>query len=175
MSQTRGSLQGERFVGIGAGDMDRITAQLVALAKQLGPKNEAILQANAVAARYFARGMRRAVKDSHPKYVRVRSANRKPLNVKRGTLRRSVMAWRVDERYNTFWAGPRVGRKVPPTRDGWFANIVEGDDQFIEGTNRNKDVFTDTIRQLQPTTQRWLVKKYQREVERVAAQISKMP
>ena len=34
---------------------------------------------------------------------------------------------------------------MAPDSDAWFANIVEGDDQFVKGNNRNKGAFEKSI------------------------------
>ena len=49
-------------------------------------------------------------------------------------------------------------------RDGWFANIVEGDDQFIKGSNRNKDVFFKSITAAAPKAFDKMREQYRKEI-----------
>jgi len=81
-----------------------------------------------------------------------------------GTLRRSVKVWLINNQQNAYWVGPRVGRRAPVNRDGWFANIVEGDDQFIKGSNRNKDVFFKSITAAAPKAFEKMRQQYRKEI-----------
>jgi len=83
-------------------------------------------------ARMFVRHIRAQIKPS-PVTARVRrkKAGGPGYDIEPGTMRRSVWHFKLDDRYNTYFAGPRVGRKVPWRKDGWFANIVEGGDMYF--------------------------------------------
>tara|TARA_R100001509_G_scaffold88513_1_gene50499 strand:- start:554 stop:1069 length:516 start_codon:yes stop_codon:yes gene_type:complete len=81
-----------------------------------------------------------------------------------GTLRRSVKVWLISNQQNAYWVGPRVGRRAPVNRDGWFANIVEGGDQFIKGSNRNKDVFFKSITAAAPKAFDKMRQQYRKEI-----------
>lgn len=83
-------------------------------------------------ARMFVRHIRSQIKPS-PVVARVRrkKAGGPGYDIEPGTMRRSVWMFKMDDRYNTWFAGPRVGRKVPWRKDGWFANIVEGGDMMF--------------------------------------------
>ena len=79
--------------------------------------------------------------------IRVRRG-KKPgasIDIRPGTLRRSIRVWKINKQFSTFWVGPRVGKRMAPDSDAWFANIVEGDDQFVKGNNRNKGAFEKSI------------------------------
>lgn len=134
-----------------------------------------IMRAHELVAEKFAAAMKRAVTDSHPKYIRVRRSSSTPWDVKRGTYRRSIAAFKPEEERlpHTIWAGPRVGRKVPPTKDAWFANIVEMDRQFIEGHNRNAGVITEVMAAKRPAAQKYLYKSYERAVAKHVADLQR--
>jgi hypothetical protein len=100
--------------------------------------------------------------------IRVRRTNQKPFDILPGTLRRSVKVWLIDKQKSTYWVGPRVGRKVSEDSDGWFANIVEGDDQYIKGNNRNKGVFGRSIANKRGEAFEKMRKKYKFQIDKVA-------
>ena len=89
-------------------------------------------------------------------------------NIKAGTLRRSIKVWLIDKQKSTYWVGPRVGRKAPKDADAWFANIVEGDDQFIKGNNRNKGVFARSIANKRGEALTKMRKKYEFQIRKAA-------
>jgi hypothetical protein len=100
--------------------------------------------------------------------IRVRRTNQKPKDVKAGTLRRSIKVWLIDKQKSTYWVGPRVGRKVREDEDAWYANIVEGDDQFIKGNNRNKGVFARSIAAKRGEALTKMRKKYEFQIRKAA-------
>lgn len=70
-----------------------------------------------------------------------------------GTLRRSLGTWSSGRNSNVVLAGPRsrmMGKRVSPSADGWFANIVEEGalpDAFGGNrTNKFTGVFEDTLK-----------------------------
>jgi hypothetical protein len=85
-----------------------------------------------------------------------------------GTLRRSIKVWLINKYTNTYWVGPKVGRKQPPRTDGWFANIVEGGDQQFGNSNRNTDVFYNSIVAAAPKALERMKKQYLKEIKRKA-------
>ena len=100
--------------------------------------------------------------------IRIRRGKKAKLDIKPGTLRRSIKVWLIDNQHSTVWVGPRVGRRAPKDADAWFANIVEGDDQFIKGNNRNKGVFFKSISQAAPKAYQLMKKKYDFQIRKVA-------
>ena len=100
--------------------------------------------------------------------IRIRRGKKAKLDIKAGTLRRSIKVWLIDNQHSTVWVGPRVGRRAPKDADAWFANIVEGDDQFIKGNNRNKGVFFKSISQAAPKAYQLMKKKYDFQIRKVA-------
>ena len=98
--------------------------------------------------------------------IRVRRGKQRPVDIEPGTLRRSVRVWQIDKRYSTFWAGPRVGKRMPPDSDGWFANIVEGDDQFVKGNNRNKGAFSKSISATRQAALASMKKSYSKAIDK---------
>jgi len=90
-----------------------------------------------------------------------------PLDIPIGTLRRSIRVWLIDKQQTSYWVGPRVGRRMPVDRDGWFANIVEGGDQKF-GQGRNKGVFYDSITTAAPRAYELMKRKYQNQINKAA-------
>jgi hypothetical protein len=105
--------------------------------------------------------------------IRIRRGKKAKVDIKPGTLRRSIKVWLIDKQHSTYWVGPRVGRRAPKDADAWFANIVEGDDQFIEGNNRNKGVFFKSISQAAPKAYQLMRKKYEFQINKVARKKNK--
>jgi hypothetical protein len=87
--------------------------------------------------------MRAEVRDS-PVVVKVRRSGRdggKPgpsYDIEPGTLKRSVIAWKIRGE-TSMWVGPRATGRLD-RKDGWFAGIVEGGDQRF-GAGPNKGAF----------------------------------
>ena len=100
--------------------------------------------------------------------IRIRRGGKGGFDIKPGTLYRSVKVWQIDKQHSTFWVGPRVGRRAPKDADGWFANIVEGDDQYIKGNNRNKGVFGRSIANKRGEAFEQMRKKYKFQIDKVA-------
>jgi hypothetical protein len=123
-----------------------------------------IERAHELVANKMAAAMKRAVVNQKPKLIRIRRKSSTPWNVKRGTYKRSIAAFKPEQERlpHTIWAGPRVGRKVPPTQDAWFSNIVEMDKQFIEGNNRNAGAMQAVMAAKKPAMQRFLYQQYDR-------------
>lgn len=90
-----------------------------------------------------------------------------PLDIPIGTLRRSIRVWLIDKQKTSYWVGPRVGRRMPVDRDGWFANIVEGGDQKF-GQGRNKGVFRKSIMNAAPKAYDKMRKGYERAIRKAA-------
>ena len=100
--------------------------------------------------------------------VRVRRGpNSDPLDIPIGTMRRSIRVWLIDKQQTSYWVGPRVGRRMPVDRDGWFANIVEGGDQKF-GQGRNKGVFRKSIINATPKAYKKVVDGYNRAIRKAA-------
>lgn len=89
------------------------------------------------------------------------------LDIPVGTMRKSIRVWLIDKNANSYWVGPRVGRRMPVDRDGWFANIVEGGDQKF-GQGRNKGVFRKSIMNAAPKAYDKMRKGYERAITKAA-------
>jgi hypothetical protein len=94
------------------------------------------------------------------------------LDIKTGTLRRSIKVWQIDKRFSTFWVGPRVGRRAPKDADGWFANIVEGGDQKFGG-NKQKGLFARSIANTRGAALTAMKKKYDFQIRKAAREKAK--
>lgn len=110
----------------------------------------------------IARKLKRRVTDAKDDIV---VWGRNPeLVVERGTLKRSVGFWKpkgsqVDHLY---FVGPRTGKKVAPKRDAWFQLIVEQDEQYVDGNNRNKYIFEKFYNSEMPGLRKALLDEYKK-------------
>lgn len=153
----------ETFLGIGVdtGELEKQLFKLRRVMRDIKVQREI----HASAAHLFKQEMKNNIKDHlGPKYIKVRRKPQKGWNVERGTMRRSVDYWLINERDSSYWVGPRVGLKVSKRYDAWYANIVEGDDQYIKGNNRNKDVFARSIKNKMPMAQKLMILKYKKRI-----------
>ena len=100
--------------------------------------------------------------------IRIRRGGKGGFDIKPGTLRRSIKVWLIDKQKSTYWVGPRAGKRAPKDGDGWFANIVEGDDQYVKGNNRNKGVFARSIANKRSEAFEKMRKKYKFQIDKVA-------
>lgn len=143
-------------------------------------------------ARMFVRSIRSNIKPS-PVVARVRRKGKGPgYDIEPGTMRRSVWHFKLDDRYNTYFAGPRVGRKVPWRKDGWFANIVEEGDMMFNAQAmggkanpknnrpsrpkmgmRNKGAIAKGIKSAQPQAEAMLFAGYKKIIEKYAREAMK--
>lgn len=94
----------------------------------------------------------------------------KPLIVEQGTLRRSIGFWqpkgsRVDHLY---LVGARTGKKVPASRDAWFQLIVEQDEQWVEGNNRNAGVMEKYYTEEMPEMRKKMLNEYVKLIQEMA-------
>lgn len=165
----RGSLEakgsGVGFEGIGA-DIKPLLKQFEQLRKQVSDPDVQKRIHRAVGKIYKEEMLNNIVDAKET--IRIRRGGKGGFDIKAGTLRRSVKAWQISKQHSTFWVGPRVGRKAPKDADGWFANIVEGDDQFIKGNNRNKGVFARSIANKRTEAFEKMRKKYKFQIDKVA-------
>lgn len=153
------------FLGIGT-DVGPLTKQLLHLRSQLNIKVQREIHEEV--GEIFKQEMKDNITSQKPKVLRVRRGHQKPYNVPKGTYKRSIAYWLINDRESSYWVGPRVGRKVGRYKDAWFANIVEGDDQFIPGNNRNKDVMEKSIRNVKGQAFNLLAVRYRQAIERAA-------
>ena len=164
----RGSLEmkgaGTGFEGIGV-DIKPLMKQLEHMRKQIADKNVQRRIHRAVG-KVYKDEMQTNIKDAR-EVIRIRRGKQKPLDIPIGTLNRSVRVWLIDKQANTYWVGPRVGRRMPLDEDGWFANIVEGGDgKFGEG--RNKGVFERSIRNKRTEALNLMRKRYKKAIDKAA-------
>jgi len=164
----RGSLEmkgaGTGFEGIGV-DIKPLMKQLEHMRKQIADKNVQRRIHRAVG-KVYKDEMQNNIKDAR-EVIRIRRGKQKPLDIPIGTLNRSVRVWLIDKQANTYWVGPRVGRRMPLDSDGWFANIVEGGDgKFGEG--RNKGVFERSIRNKRTEALNLMRKRYKKAIDKAA-------
>lgn len=153
------------FEGIGA-DIKPLLKQFEQLRKQVTDQNVQKRIHRAVGKIYKDEMLNNIVDAKET--IRIRRGGKGGFDIKPGTLRRSVKVWQIDKQHSTFWVGPRVGRRAPKDADAWFANIVEGDDQFIKGNNRNKGVFGRSIANKRGEAFEKMRKKYKFQIDKVA-------
>jgi len=173
----RGSLEQKGgsvgFEGIGA-DIQPLLKQLEELRKQV--KDPAIqTRIHRSVGNIYKKEMLNNIKDAK-QTIRIRRGGNEPKerdDIQPGTLRRSIRVWQIDKRFSTFWVGPKVGARQHYTRDGWFANIVEGDDQYIKGNNRNVGVFERSIRNKRQEAFTQMRKKYEFQIRKAARKAAK--
>lgn len=164
----KGSLEmkgaGTGFEGIGV-DIKPLMKQLEHMRKQIADKNVQ-RRIHRQVGKLYKDEMRNNIKNAR-EVIRIRRGKQKPLDIEIGTLRRSVRVWLIDKQANTYWVGPRVGRRMPPDSDGWFANIVEGGDgKFGEG--RNKGVFEQSIANKRTAALNLMRERYKRAIRKAA-------
>ena len=173
----RGSLEmkgaGTGFEGIGV-DIQPLLKQFEELRKQV---NDPDIQTriHRSVGNIYKKEMLNNIKDAK-QTIRIRRGQdeiKDRDNIQPGTLRRSIRVWQIDKRFSTFWVGPKVGARQHHTRDGWFANIVEGDDQYIRGNNRNKGVFEQSIRNKRQEAFTKMRKKYEFQIRKAARKAAK--
>jgi hypothetical protein len=164
----RGSLEqkggGTGFEGIGV-DIKPLMKQLEHMRKQIADKNVQ-RRIHREVGRLYKKEMQRNIKDAR-EVIRIRRGKQKGLDIPIGTLNRSVRVWLIDKQANTYWVGPRVGRRMPLDSDGWFANIVEGGDAKF-GQGRNKGVFELSIRNKRTEALNLMSKRYKKAIDRAA-------
>lgn len=163
--QERGGTTG--FFGIGV-DTDSLYNQLANLRKQV-KSIEQQKEIHEAAAKLFKQEMKSNIVSQKPKVLKVRRKSSTPWDVPKGTMKRSVAYWLINESGSSYWVGPRAGLKVGRYKDAWFANIVEGDDQYIEGNNRNVGVFERSIKNKKSLALKLMVFKYNKLLARAAA------
>jgi hypothetical protein len=160
--QTKGGDTG--FEGIGV-DIKPLMQQLEEMRRQINDKNVQRRIHRAVG-KIYKDEMLTNIVDAR-ETIRIRRGKQSALDIPVGTLRRSVRVWLIDKQANTYWVGPRVGRRMPVDRDGWFANIVEGGDgKFGEG--RNKGVFERSIKNKQAAANEEMRTKYMKAIQKAA-------
>ena len=153
------------FEGIGA-DIKPLLKQFEQLRKQVSDQKVQKRIHRAVG-KIYKDEMKKNIVDAR-QTIRIRRGGKGGFDIKPGTLYRSVKVWQIDKQHSTFWVGPRVGRRAPKDADAWFANIVEGDDQFIKGNNRNKGVFGRSIANKRGEAFEKMRKKYKFQIDKVA-------
>ena len=166
------------FVGIGENSKEVAKALHKVMKRIEDPKFQRKVHANT--ARTVRDVMRGNIKDADETF-RIRRSGKRPMSPKSkrgprmdippGTLKRSVWAWRIPKT-NDYWAGPRVswmlGKTLPVDRDGWFANIVEGDDQMFGPGTPNAGVFERSARQAAPMATRFMLDEYSKRIDQAA-------
>jgi hypothetical protein len=169
----QGSLEakgsGVGFEGIGA-DIKPLLKQFEQLRKQVSdPKVQARI--HRAVGKLYKDEMIDNIQDAR-EVIRIRRGKGKALDIKTGTLRRSIKVWQIDKRFSTFWVGPRVGRRAPKDADGWFANIVEGGDQKFGG-NKQKGLFARSIANTRGAALTAMKKKYDFQIRKAAREKAK--
>lgn len=154
------------FFGIGA-DIEPLERQLKHLRSQLNDIQKQ-REIHEEVGEIFKMEMKDSITSQKPKRLRVRRGKQKPYDVPKGTYKRSIAYWLIDENKSSYWVGPRIGRKVGRYKDAWFANIVEGDDQYIEGNNRNVGVMEKSIKAVNSRARRLMALRYKQAIERAA-------
>ena len=169
----QGSLEakgsGVGFEGIGA-DIKPLLKQFEQLRKQVSDP-EVQTRIHRSVGNLYKKEMIGNIQDAS-EVIRIRRGKGKPLDIKPGTMRRSIKVWQIDKRYSTFWVGPRVGRRAPKDSDGWFANIVEGGDQKFGG-NKQKGLFARSIANTRGAALTAMKKKYDFQIRKAAREKAK--
>lgn len=162
----RGSLQqkggGVGFEGLGV-DVKPLMKQLEHMRKQINdPKVQRRI--HRAVGNVYKKEMQNNIKNAR-EVIRIRRGKQKPLDIPIGTLNRSVRVWLIDKKHNTYWVGPRVGRRMPLDSDGWFANIVEGGDGKF-GAGRNEGVFERSIANKRTAALNLMADRYKRAINK---------
>lgn len=179
---TRGTLRmiGDTrgFVGIGT-NVQSVMKSMRKMVQELEDA-KAIQKVHRGAGNIVRKEMRKNIKDAD-QVIKIRRSGLRPMskNSKRGpaidippgTLKRSVHVWRIP-RTNDFWVGPRAGfmqgKAIAVNKDGWFANIVEGDDQMFGSGTPNANVFERSERLSQPAAERYLLEGWSKLIDDAA-------
>jgi hypothetical protein len=167
------------FVGIGT-NVQSVMKSMRKMIQELDDA-KAIQKIHRGAGNIVRKEMRSNIKDAD-QVIKVRRSGKRPMSKKSkrgpsidipiGTLKRSVHVWRIP-RTNDFWVGPRAGfmqgKAIAVNKDGWFANIVEGDDQMfrLNGTP-NAGVFERSERLSQPAAERYLIEGWSELIDKAA-------
>lgn len=149
--------------------LDELTAKLEKVSRfchKTDAKAQAIHKRHAM---NLSRQLKRRIKPAK-KDIKVRSKKRGPIDVEKGTYKRSIGYWRpkgalVD---HVYMIGARTGSKVNSRRDAWFQLIVEQDKQFIQGNNRHKGVITAFLQEAVPKMQRKILEDYKKHLKELA-------
>lgn len=153
--------------------MRQLEIKLDRLAKKYAMHNAEIRKINETAAGLFARAMKREI-ISYDRDIVVTNSEGKPrITVKKGTYKRSIGAWLINENGNAYWAGPRTGRKVGRTRDAWFAYIVESDQQLIRGFSQNAGAIERVIKSRTKGIEKWRVRQLRAYQNKVNAELQR--
>jgi len=153
------------FEGIGA-DIKPLLKQFEQMRKQVtNPKIQK--QIHRAVGKIYKDEMLNNIVDAR-EIIRIRRGGKGGFDIKPGTLRRSIKVWLIDKQKSTYWVGPRAGKRAPKDGDGWFANIVEGDDQYVKGNNRNKGVFARSIANKRGEALTKMRKKYEFQIRKAA-------
>lgn len=93
------------FEGIGA-DIKPLMKQFEQLRKQVS-NTDVQTRIHRSVGNLYKKEMVGNIKDAR-EVIRVRRGGKGGPDIKVGTLRRSIKAWKIDKRFSTFWVGPRV-------------------------------------------------------------------
>lgn len=148
--------------------MRQLQIKLDKFGKKYAMHNAQIRLINETAANLFVRAMKREIVSYDDDIVVTNSEGKPRITVKKGTYKRSIGAWLINDDGNAYWAGPRTGRKVGRTKDAWFAYIVESDQQLIQGFGQNAGVIEKVIETRTRGIEQWRfrqLKAYQRKIE----------
>lgn len=147
--------------------------KLEKMSKAYKMDNSNLRQINETAGGMFSRAMKRNVTDAKQTIYVSRGEGKKSMKIKPGTLRRSMATWLIDDQGNAYWAGPQSGRKVGRTKDAWFAYIVESDQQFVDGNNRNAGVIEKTISARKRAVEMWRERQLRAYQSKITAQMKR--
>jgi len=153
--------------------MRQLELKLDKMAKAYQMHNANLRIINETAARMFERAMRRNITSYHSDIYVSRGDGKKSLVIKKGTYKRSIGSWLVNENGNAYWAGPRTCRKVGRTKDAWFAYIVESDQQYIDGQNDNAGVIEKVISTRKKNIEAWRFRQLKAYQDKVNSQMAR--
>ena len=166
------------FVGIGT-NASSVLKQMRKMVKELEDPKQ-LRKIHRGAGNIVRQTMRTNIKDAD-ETIRIRRSGKRPMSksskrgpsidIPVGTLTRSIHVWRIP-RTNDFWVGPRAGfmqgKVIPVHKDGWFANIVEGDDQMFGDGTPNAYVFERSARLAAPVAERYLIENWKKMIDAAA-------
>jgi hypothetical protein len=166
------------FVGIGT-NVQSVMKSMRKFVLEL-EDDKAVQKIHRGAGNIVRKEMRNNIKDAD-QVIKIRRSGKRPMtrnsktgppiDIPPGTLKRSVHVWRIP-RTNDFWVGPRAGfmqgKAIAVNKDGWFANIVEGDDQMFGSGTPNAGVFERSERLSQPAAERYLIEGWSELIDKAA-------
>lgn len=147
------------------------TLDLLAQANKIDSRRLKSIHRNG--AKIYERAFKRAIFDAKSDIKVYDGEGKVRAIVKQGTYKRSIRTWQIDRNSTTYYVGPAVGRRAPEDSDAWFSHIVEGGDQFIQGTTRNHHLIEKVQAQKAEAVKSSLRKAYRKWFPMFVADVQK--